>query len=137
MSVPDGERWTIVYDGECRFCEAGSARLLKWLPAGRRERVACQAPELAERFPDVSREACRAAMHLVGPDGRVFQGAEAVARAVGARGGVWAVAKAYYLPGVRWLMDRAYRWVAANRYRLAGRTSACEGGVCRPGDRPR
>ncbi len=32
----------------------------------------------------------------------------------------------YPIPGVKQLEDRAYRWVAANRYRMPGSTAACE-----------
>ena len=35
------------------------------------------------------------------------------------------VAALYRLPGMRQLQDRAYRWIAANRYKLPGSTAAC------------
>ena len=39
----------------------------------------------------------------------------------------WArpIAPLYYMPGVRQIQDRVYRWVADNRYKMPGSTDAC------------
>ena len=39
----------------------------------------------------------------------------------------WArpLAYLYYIPGIRQLQDRLYRWVANNRYMMPGSTDAC------------
>ncbi len=123
--------WTIIYDGGCRFCTAGAGRLASWFPAGSVELIDYHQPGALARFPSITREACDEAMHLVNPLGRIFRGAEAVARAVGSRGLLGRLALVYYVPGVRWVCDRLYAVVAANRYRIAGRTDGCE--ACRTG----
>jgi predicted DCC family thiol-disulfide oxidoreductase YuxK len=126
--------WKIIYDGGCRFCTAGAARLARSFPAGRAELVDYNTPGALERFPTVTREACEQAMHLVDPAGRVYRGAEAAARAIAARGTFSRWALGYYVPGIRWLSDRLYALVARNRYRIAGRTDpcgACQNGACR------
>ena len=66
---------------------------------------------------------------MVTAGGTVHSGAEAVARALELRGflGLW---RLYYLPGLRRLLDAAYAWVAARRYRILGRTEECETGAC-------
>ncbi len=132
--------WKIIYDGRCRFCTGSATRLARRLPDSRVELVDYNAPGALDRFSTISREACDKAMHLVDPAGRVFRGAEAAVRAVAARGPFWRVVMVYYLPGLRWLMDRLYALVAANRYRIAGRNDRCEacsGGACRRPDSPR
>jgi predicted DCC family thiol-disulfide oxidoreductase YuxK len=131
--------WKIIYDGRCRFCVAGAKRLARSFPPGRVELVDYNLPGVLDAFPTLTREACEKAMQLVDPSGRVYRGAEAAARAIAARGPIWRWALVYYVPGVRWASDRLYAMVAANRYRIAGRTDqcdACQNGSCRlPGAR--
>lgn len=63
---------------------------------------------------------------FIAADGRLFGGAEAINRAMRlvwwARPFTWL----YVIPGLRQLENWAYRWVAANRYRLPGSTPSCE-----------
>ena len=96
------------------------------------ERADFQQPGVLARFPGLSYEACMERLHLVAPDGRVFGGAEATAQALATRSVVGRLAYLYYLPGLRLLLDKLYKLIAANRYRLFGRTAAgpCEGGTC-------
>jgi predicted DCC family thiol-disulfide oxidoreductase YuxK len=56
----------------------------------------------------------------------VAGGARAVAGALRAAGGSWAVLGAVLsVPPVSWVAQGVYRVVAANRYRLPGGTAAC------------
>ena len=72
-------------------------------------------------------------MYLVTPAGRVYGGFEAAVQAVATRPLLGWLAYGYYLPGVRLLCDLVYALIAANRYRILGKTVAageCEGGTC-------
>ena len=69
-------------------------------------------------------------LHVVRPDGRVYAGAEAVARSIMLIPVAGWFALLYYVPGVRQLAEIGYRIVAKNRYRIAGRTEECDGGTC-------
>jgi len=74
------------------------------------------------------------AMHLVTPDGRVYKGFEGAVRAVATRPVLGWIAYAYYLPGLRQMIDWLYAFIAARRYRLfrrSGTTSECESGTCK------
>jgi len=122
---------TVLYDGACRFCVASSDRLLRLARPGALDRESFRDAGVLDRFPGVTAEACEAAMQLVLPDGRVFAGAEAVARALLTRPVLGLPARLYFVPGLRQLADAVYRLVARNRFRIAGRTTTCDGGACR------
>jgi predicted DCC family thiol-disulfide oxidoreductase YuxK len=131
-TTPPGN-YVLVYDGLCKFCTAGSRRFVGWMGRVETERLDFQQPGALDRFPGVTHDACMKAMQLVTPDGRVYQGAEAVARALATRRIVGRLAYIYYGPGLRQLLDWLYGRVAANRYRIMGKAVAageCEGGTC-------
>lgn len=138
MGHSPSDRWSLIYDGQCGFCCAGSAQLARWFRPGTVELIDYHQPGALDRFPGITGEACGAAMHLVSPTGEVYKGAAAAAHAVASRGGIWRAALVCEWPGVRWVCARVYAFIAANRYRIAGRVSACENGACRvPGHRGR
>lgn len=125
--------FVVLYDGACPFCTKQAARLASWRAAG--APIAArdfQADGALDDFPGLTHDACMAAMQLVAPDGRVFAGAEAVARLVMTRPILGLLAWLYYVPLVRALFERAYRFVAVRRYRLARRrrTVHCDGTTC-------
>ncbi|MDJ0756651.1 MAG: DCC1-like thiol-disulfide oxidoreductase family protein [Ardenticatenaceae bacterium] len=63
---------------------------------------------------------------FVDAQGRLTGGAEAINRSM--RYCWWArpLTYLYFIPGLRQLQDRIYRWIADNRHRLPGSTDACE-----------
>jgi len=138
-TTPPG-RYVMLYDGLCRFCTAGARRLEAWMRLGSVECVDFQRPGALDRFPGLTHERCMERLHLVTPDGRVFGGVEAIARAVLTRPVLGKAALLYFVPGLRQLLDGLYRIIAANRYRLMGKAVAsgyCEGGTCALHSRPR
>lgn len=122
----------LVFDGDCAFCTSSVRRL---------ERHVAQRPVIvAWQFADLERlgltpQQCTEALQWVDADGRHRQGAAAVAATLRYAGKGWAVLGAVLAaPGIRWVAERVYRWVAANRHRLPGGTAACslEGRVSAP-----
>jgi predicted DCC family thiol-disulfide oxidoreductase YuxK len=111
-------RHALVFDGHCRLCRRSVALVQAWDRGGRVECLPWQDPATLARFPMLSPEACERALQLVGPDGRVSEGAAAIERLLELlpRGG--ALAWMLRVPGIRRLADRAYRWVARHRLRL-------------------
>jgi predicted DCC family thiol-disulfide oxidoreductase YuxK len=114
-SLPE-DRPVILYDADCGFCTRWIGRCRKlfgesieYVPSA----------EGASRFPEISREALEGAVHLVDTDGRVYAGADAVARALARRPGhgwvLWCYA---YIPGLAWAARKTYGWVARRRRRL-------------------
>lgn len=120
----------MVYDGECRLCLASVDRLRRWVGPGVRFLPLQGLPE--EGVAGLDPAAARARVHAVAPDGRVFAGAEAIARLLQTSRWRW-MASAYFVPPVRRLADAAYAWVARNRY-VFGRHARCEG-PCRLEDK--
>ena len=132
LTTPPG-RYVVLYDGNCKLCDAGSRRLVRMARPRAVERVDFQEPGALDPFPGLTHDDCMKQMYLVAPDGRLYAGFEAAVRAVATRRGVGWIAFMYYVPGIRHLCDLLYRWIAARRYRLAGRKVAageCNDGTC-------
>ncbi|MDI4644881.1 thiol-disulfide oxidoreductase DCC family protein [Cohnella hashimotonis] len=133
----DGRRvLTVYYDGECRLCLAAVDRLrrsrtrselrfvpLQSLPAG----SFGSAPGAPEG------EAGHLSQILVkdGAAGKVTGGADAVMLLLKDMPGLAWLGWLGALPGLRLLSAAFYRLVAKYRYRLFGRSDACEDGSCR------
>ena len=108
----------LIYDGDCQMCTRWMQRVRRWDRAGRIETLPLQAPQVAERFPDLEPARLLEAMHFVEPDGRVTAGAEAAERMLGILPMGWGLGWVFHLPFARRVADRVYRTVAANRSRL-------------------
>jgi predicted DCC family thiol-disulfide oxidoreductase YuxK len=131
-TTPPGHH-VLIYDGLCRFCTAGARRFVGWMGPDAVELVDFQRPGALDRFPGLTHQECMQAMQLVSPDGRVFRGAEGVARALATRRILGRIAYLYYVPGLRQVLNWLYGRVAANRYRIMGKvvaTGECDGGTC-------
>lgn len=120
----------VLYDGECRFCTAGAARLARLARPGALQMVSSKDPDQLARFPQVTQAAANRALQLVTPNGRVYSGAAAIAAALNTRPAWRLVTWLYRVPGIRQLTDALYALVAANRYRIAGRLDPCDSGTC-------
>ena len=100
---------TFLYDAACANCTAWADRLRR---IGGRELKVLPLQEFSSQDPRLSQDELLREAKLVLPDGRVFGGAEAIARAAGGP------ARLYYLPGIRQLADHYYGRLAANRCRI-------------------
>ncbi len=128
-SAPAHSRKAVVlYDGACPLCRK-SVRLLQRLDwfnvltfanardseQLRRLGVAVEPKRLVEE------------MHLLTPNGEhVYHGFKAFRWMAWRLPLLWILAPLLYLPGMATLGQRAYLWVARNRFRLL----PCHGGVC-------
>ncbi len=120
-------RDTVLYDGECRFCRGQVAMLrrLDWL--GRLVFRSLHEPEVAQDFPELSREALMREMMVVDRQGRAWGGAAAVRHLSRALPLLWPLALPLHVPGTLPGWSWLYAAVARNRYRLGGR---CVDGTC-------
>jgi predicted DCC family thiol-disulfide oxidoreductase YuxK len=128
LEIMDIQRPVLIYDGDCAFCERNSGLLLRAL-GGRVQRISSRAPDALALHRSLTIGKTQARIYLLLPDGRLFGGAEAVARTVALA--TWGrFALAYYLPGVGALLEFLYKIIAANRYKWWGKVGGCEGGSC-------
>lgn len=119
----------VLFDGMCEFCKRGVAlwKRLDW-----RGRLAFQDCRDTANLPHcaepLDRHRMLEEMHVVTPDRKHALRGYAAIRWMAWRVPLgWPVAPLMYLPGVPWLGNRAYRWIARRRYRLV----PCSHGECR------
>ncbi|SDT79983.1 Predicted thiol-disulfide oxidoreductase YuxK, DCC family [Streptomyces sp. TLI_053] len=126
----------LVFDGDCAFCTTcatwAERFLRQTLASGGWEAVPFQFADLAGLDAsaggrgEVSWERAEREVLWVTPAGRVYGGAQAVARLLMRSGGVWAyLGGVLALAPVRPVAGLVYRWVARHRHRMPGGTAAC------------
>ena len=109
---------TLVYDGQCGICQRAVAAIRTLDAAGTIETVASQEKGVGARFNAIPTVAFDEAMHLISADGTTWSGALAVEELLRVLPRTRWFAPVFYVPLVRGIADRLYRWVARNRYRL-------------------
>lgn len=118
----------VLFDGDCAFCQR-SVRILKSLDWFKK--LTTQNARDREHWPiaaePLSLTKMLEEMHLVTPDGRKTYAGFSAFRWIAWRLPLaLPMAPFLYLPGVLWLGNRVYRWIAKNRYSLV----PCHDGVC-------
>lgn len=119
-------RPVLLYDGGCGFCRTWVGRLRWWDRAGRIDYVPYQQRSAVAGLPWVSDEALDRAMHFIAPGGRIDAGARAVPAILGYLPGGALIRPLFRVPGIKWVADRVYRWVATRRRLLGGPGATCE-----------
>jgi len=112
----------LLYDADCGFCTKAAGRVSSLRLDV--DVTSLQSVDLASR--GVSPERALVEMPLVGADGSVVYGHEAIAAAL--RTGpvpLRLLGRIIVLPGVAVLSRLVYRWVARHRHQLPGGTPAC------------
>jgi predicted DCC family thiol-disulfide oxidoreductase YuxK len=117
------QRPALIFDGDCAFCGRCASVARRLLPTGS---AVLPWQQVDLESIGLTAERARSEVLWIDRDGGVSGGAEAVARALRASGGFWALLGfVLSVPPIRWLTPPIYRLVAANRYRLPGGTAAC------------
>jgi predicted DCC family thiol-disulfide oxidoreductase YuxK len=125
---------TAIYDGYCVLCQQSRriVNALDWL--NRVEFLNIHDwNEVSARYPELDFEQAMGQMHLVGEDGQLvggFAGVRRLLRDLPLGFPLWLL---LHIPGVGWLGDKIYRFVARNRYRInkAVGAAVCEDGTCK------
>lgn len=108
---------TLIYDGECGFCNQAVALLRRWDREQVLRFVPFQDGAAVARF-GIALPALAAAMHLILPDGRVYAGADAAPELLRLLPGKRWLAPLFRVPGVLPVARRVYAWIAARRHCL-------------------
>lgn len=126
MTTPT--RAAVLFDGDCPLCQRLARRLARLDWRGKLHfQDARDTPNLPLTPPPLNPDRLLEEMHLVTPDGRVYAGYRAFRWIAWRLPVFWLLAPLLYLPGVPWVGNKLYLWVARRRYRLA----PCAHGACR------
>lgn len=118
----------VLYDGDCAFCRksVGLLQRLDWL--GKLEYV-----NVRDRSQPILQEPLIAAaplleqMHVLPAAGGALYGGYRAIRFLAWRLPLcWPIAPFLYLPGMTWLGQKIYLWIARNRFQII----PCEHGAC-------
>ncbi len=116
-------RALLIFDGDCGICTASVNVTRRWI----RPDVDIEPFQWIEleRY-GLTETQCALAVQFVAQDGQVSSGSRAVMAMLRTAPQPWPILGAIGdLPGVSWVADRTYRWIAVNRERLPGSTPAC------------
>jgi len=116
----------VFFDGDCPLCR----REINFLRRRDKDGAICftdiAKPEFDAGVYDMTHEDFMAQIRGRMADGRFIHGVEVFRQLYSAVGFRWAV-RVSRIPGISWLLDRAYFWFAKNRLRL---TRRCDSGAC-------
>ena len=113
----------LIFDGDCGFCTA-SVHVIERFIRPRCDIAPWQHTDIAAY--GLTEADCTEAVQFVDADERVTSGSRAVMAMLRCAPPPWPLVGAIGdLPGIALVADKAYRWIAQNRYRLPGSTPAC------------
>ncbi|MFG1932768.1 thiol-disulfide oxidoreductase DCC family protein [Mycobacterium sp. NPDC048908] len=115
----------LFFDGACGMCTRSVNFLVEHDRTGDLRTEPLQSPDAAERLR-IPGDKLLDAMRWLDDSGAVFSGAEAWAAAWSVALGTRLPLLIYRTPGIRFVQDAVYRWVASHRYRFRGTTPYCE-----------
>ena len=128
MSAPKEPAGILLYDGQCPLCQR-SVKILKRLDWFRciRYQDARQVDQIPATDPPLDPARLLEEMHLV-PRNRkhIYHGFGAFRWLAWRMPLLWLIAPFLYIPGVPYLGQKVYLWVARNRFKLV----PCKDGVC-------
>jgi predicted DCC family thiol-disulfide oxidoreductase YuxK len=115
----------LFFDGACGMCTRSVNFLIAHDRTSILETAPLQSPGVSERLgiPD---DQLLEAMRWLDASGAIYTGAEAWAAAWSVALGTRLPLRFYRIPGIRFIQNAVYRWVANHRYRFRGTTPYCE-----------
>ncbi|UQX10406.1 thiol-disulfide oxidoreductase DCC family protein [Candidatus Mycobacterium methanotrophicum] len=116
---------TLFFDGACGICTRSRDLLLKLDRIGKLQTEALQTPGAAQRL-GIAPTTLMESVRWLDSSGAVYSGARAANAALSAALGTRIPLVTYRIPGMRFIEETIYRWVAANRYRFPGTTPYCQ-----------
>jgi len=119
---------TVLYDGACGLCRASVERVRPFDRSRKIEFLDLNDASVAARFPQVDKGEAMRWMQAVDSGGRVTAGVDAWARIGRLLPGWQYVAWLLLVPGIHFLAQRGYAFIARNRYRW--NRGLCADGSC-------
>ncbi len=123
----------LIYDAECQLCVSAKEVLKRWDSQRKFRFLPFQDPEAFSLVPDLPKIACLDAMRIIDQEGRVSIGIDALRAILLLLPGGFIIASLFRLPGVYFVAENIYCWIAKNRYRLLGaaRSQVASSSTCR------
>ncbi len=122
------QKAVVLFDGQCQLCQRSVAILnrLDWL--GRLDfRDARDPANVPPEAQHIKSKRFMDEMHLVPPGGgRVYAGFQAFRWMAGRLPALWLMWPFLFVPGVPWVGQKVYLWIAKNRFHLV----PCHDGQC-------
>jgi predicted DCC family thiol-disulfide oxidoreductase YuxK len=115
----------LFFDGACGMCTRSRDLLVKLNRTGDVQTEPLQKPGTADRL-GIAQDRLMQSIWWLGSSGEVYSGAEAANAAVSSALGISVPLLVYRVPGMRWVQNAVYRWVADHRYKFPGTTPYCE-----------
>ncbi|WP_298403091.1 thiol-disulfide oxidoreductase DCC family protein [uncultured Chloroflexus sp.] len=122
--------YTMLYDGNCRMCRQQAKWVAMYDEQRQIELLDANSTAARERFPQISHEEAMGQLHVVGPDGTIYRGAEAVRELLLRLPALRGLGELMSLPGALTVAGPIYNFIARNRY-LFGGNPVCDDGSCR------
>ena len=123
--------YTLLYDGACHICTAQAHGLIRYDIDRRIALLDIGDVLVFERYPHISPEDARRWLHVVGPDMRIWRGADAMRQVLLLLPFGRPLGALMYLPGVMLAARPFYNWFARNRYRFSRYSlKRCVGSAC-------
>jgi predicted DCC family thiol-disulfide oxidoreductase YuxK len=120
----NADQHVVVYDANCNICTRLAGFLGRWDRGHHLEVIPSDTLGLTERFPWIAPERYLASVQVICPDGRTFESAAAIEELLHVLPFGWLAWWVFWIPGVRPLAEKLYRWFARNRYHF-GCGDAC------------
>ena len=128
VSDPHAGKGIVLFDGECPLCQRSVAILKKldWLGQLRFQN-ARDTKNLPSSDVELNQKKMLEEMHVLTPDRKHAPAGFKAFRWIAWRLPLlFPLAPFLYIPGVPWLGNKVYLWIARNRFRLV----PCKDGVC-------
>ncbi|ACL23249.1 thiol-disulfide oxidoreductase DCC family protein [Chloroflexus aggregans] len=123
--------YTMLYDGNCRLCRSQASLVAAYDEYDQIELIDANSAEARARFPEITLDEAMGQLHVVGPDGTIYRGAEAVRELLLQLPALRGLGELLRLPGALTLAQPVYEFVARNRYLFGGNPATCDDGSCR------
>ena len=122
---------SIIYDGQCGFCIRSLVIVRKLDLWGALSFYDSHWPETLARFPELRNANLADAMYTIASGESAYRGFHSFRRLLWASPLLWILLPVFYFPGVSFIGERAYAWIASHRKNLGCGSAYCDLGVAR------
>ena len=125
-------RDTVVYDGQCSFCQSQVQRLHQWDRNSRLCFLSLHDPFISENYPDLSHEELMQQMYVLSVDGKRLGGAKALRHLTRRIPRLWPLMPLLHIPFTLPIWQWSYNQIAKRRYRISKKMgTGCDSDGCK------